>query len=571
MPRDPTRDSSRFRFIARKLAAAYLLPACLIERVPLRFRFRTNVGDARIESSGARGRRRYSFTDLPADFFAGVTLWAVFSAQALAYSRLAHATPVAGLSTAIAGALVYSLLGSSRRISIGPAGGICAIVGASVANVPAHLVPASIAALTLMAALFLCTLGLLRVTFLQRLFPEPVFVGYLAGTGITILIGQGHDLVSHGALPLAIGVGCILAVLALKRLAPRVPGQFVVLALCTVASVLFRWPERGVPVIGRALGHFGSVTLPTEIGLAGMKAMLIPALSLALFVYVDSLANADALAHKDDPPLVARREYFALGATNLLSGLFGGFVAGCSTSRSVVATNAGARTRVAPLIAAALLFSMALSVVRFLEPMPLSALAGVVFVAAFGLIDRQKLGELRRLRRPDFQIAFATTLGVVIVGPMWGVGIGVIGAIAEVLRRAMRPERSVVTPSAGERIYEPFVPDRLPIRGGLVIYRFGAPLFFGNSEVFLQDMREVAQSADPELEQVVVNADALGIPDATARDALVKAQEVLRGRGVSLVFGNARKELCDALAKVGSFTLIDEHEFLSDLRKFRAI
>jgi MFS superfamily sulfate permease-like transporter len=350
-----------------------------------------------------------------------------------------------------------------------------------------------------------------------------------------------------------------------------VPGPFVVLALATVASVLFGWSERGVPVIGSALGHFGRIALPTELGLSGFKAMLIPALSLALFVYVDSLANADALAHKEDPPLRSRREYFALGATNLVSGLFGGFVAGCSTSRSVVAMNAGARTRLAPLVAGALLFLMALSVVRFLSPMPLAALAGVVFVAAFGLIDRKKLHELRTLRRPDFRIAFATTLGVVIVGPMWGVGIGVIGAIAEVLQRAMRPERLVVTPSAGDRLYESFVPEHLPVRDGLVIYRFGAPLFFGNSDVFLQDMREVAQAADPDLKQVVVNADALGIPDATARDALIKAQEALHGRGVSLVFGNARKELREALSKVGSFTLIDEHEFLADLRKFHAI
>jgi SulP family sulfate permease len=127
-------------------------------------------------------------------------------------------------------------------------------VGASVANVPAHLIAPSIAALTLMCALFLGLFGLLRVTFLQRLFPEPVFVGYLAGTGITILIGQGHELVSHGALPLAIGVGCILGVLLLKKVALRVPGPFVVLALATAASFLFGWSEQGVPVIGARSG-----------------------------------------------------------------------------------------------------------------------------------------------------------------------------------------------------------------------------------------------------------------------------------------------------------------------------
>jgi MFS superfamily sulfate permease-like transporter len=158
---------------------------------------------------------RYSASDFPGDLFAGLTLWAVFAAQALAYSRLAHATPVAGLVTAVAGALIYAALGSSRRISIGPAGGICAIVGASVASVPPERLAESLAALTVMTAGFLFIAGLLRVSFLQRLFPTPVFVGYLAGTGLTILVGQIRELTAAGMLALAVGVAAIAAVLAL--------------------------------------------------------------------------------------------------------------------------------------------------------------------------------------------------------------------------------------------------------------------------------------------------------------------------------------------------------------------
>ena len=109
--------------------------------------------------------RRHDARNLPGDLFAGMTLWAVFAAQAIAYSRLAHTTPTAGLVTALS-------------------------------------------ALTLMTAGFLLLGRLLRVSFLQRLFPTPVFVGYIAGTGITIVVGQGREIVTGGWPVLVIGPAC---------------------------------------------------------------------------------------------------------------------------------------------------------------------------------------------------------------------------------------------------------------------------------------------------------------------------------------------------------------------------
>lgn len=504
------------------------------------------------------------------DVIAGLTLWAVFAAQAIAYARLARATAVAGLVTAIAGALVYAALGSSRRTSIGPAGAIAAIVGAALAKVPPEHVAASMAALTLSSAAVLFVAGLARIAFLQRLFPVPVFVGYLAGTGVSIVIGQAKDLVGHGHLALAVGLASMASVLALKRLAPRVPGPFAVLAAATVLSVVFRLQRHGVPVIGGTLGHFGSFAWPFGLGWAGWRPMIAPALSLALLVYVDALANADALAKKGDPPVRPVREYFALGAVNLVSGSFGGFVAGCSSSRSIVGIRSGARTQRAAAIAGVLLVLTALSVVRFLEPMPLAALAGVVLIAALDLVDVKRLREFWALRRADFVIALAAAAGVLFLGPVAGAGLGVLLALAEAFRRAMQPRRSIVAPDVHDgRIYEPFRPDALHVTSGIVVYRFGAPLFFGNADAFLEDMRELARAAPDDLRTVVINADGLGVPDATARDALLKSQESLRARGIELVFANARAVLREALAKIGTFSTVDEAEFVDDLKKVR--
>ena len=264
-------------------------------------------------------RRRYPASNLPGDLIAGVTLWAVFAAQALAYARLAHATPAAGLVTAIAGAGIYGLFGSSRRISIGPAGGIAAMVGAAVVSIPSAKLPASLAALTLLAAGFLFAAGIARMSFLQRLFPAPVFVGYIAGTGLTIMIGQAKDLVSSGRLALLVGLAAIATVLALRRFAPKLPGPFVVLLAATLASVALGLGRHGVPVIGSSLGHFGALTLPTGLAWSDVKSSLGPRQPGAgrLCRRAGQRRHAGGRAIRR---WYRAREYFALGATSLLAG-----------------------------------------------------------------------------------------------------------------------------------------------------------------------------------------------------------------------------------------------------------
>jgi MFS superfamily sulfate permease-like transporter len=119
------------------------------------------------------------------------------------------------------------------------------------------------------------------------------------------------------------------------------------------------------------------------------------------------------------------------------------------------------------------------------------------------------------------------------------------------------------------RLYEPFTTDAVHASGDVLIYRFGAALFFGNADAFRDDMRAIARAANGAPRTVIINCDTLGIPDATAREMLQRAQRELREHGISLLFGNAREPLRIALAKAGSFTLIDESRFVGELVKHR--
>jgi MFS superfamily sulfate permease-like transporter len=103
--------------------------------------------------------------------------------------------------------------------------------------------------------------------------------------------------------------------------------------------------------------------------------------------------------------------------------------------------------------------------------------------------------------------------------------------------------------------------------GELLVYRFGAGLFFGNADVFRDDMRTIARVADGALKTVVINADALAIPDASARTALRRAQQELAARGIRMQLGNTREEVRRALNRIGGLDLIDEAQFLADLHR----
>ena len=398
-----------------------------------------------------------------------------------------------------------------------------------------------------------------------------MFVGYIAGTVCTIILGQAKDLLAGGAPALVVGGISIAVVATLKWLVPRMPGPFVVLLLATTVSAGFGLEAHGVSVIGSGLGHFGALTLPTDLGWSDWKAMIVPAISLALIVYVDTLANGDMLAQRGDPEIDPRREYFALSVVNALSSVGGGFVAGCSTSRSLVAMRSGQKSRLTGAIAAVLLVLTALSIVKFLSPLPLPALSGVVLVAAIDLINVKGLREMWRLRRADFFIAVAAGAAVVLFGMIEGVLVGVAVALGEALRRAMYPDRMIFTSRLGaSRYYEPFSSNAVHASQEVLVYRFGTGLFFGNADVFLRDMREIVRAAPPSLRTIVINADALGIPDASARAALVKARRELGEHGLELVFGNARAPVRKALQDLGELALIDEPRFVAVLRELHA-
>jgi sulfate permease, SulP family len=518
--------------------------------------------------------RGYRRPWLRPDLLAALSLWAVLVPQALAYGQLAGLPPVTGLYTALGAMLLYVLFGTSRYLNIGPESSVAILVASSLAPL-AGADPDRYAALAALLALLVGALLLLgrlaRLGVITRLLSAPVLTGYLAGSAIVIVGGQltkitGIDLedsswptVLGGLLQnldetnlwaLGFAVGTALVVLLVARFAPRLPAPLVAVLLATAAVSVFGLADR-LDVVGSIDTGVPVPALP-DAGVEDALRLLGPAASVALLVFSGSVLTGRSLAVRDREDLDANREFVGLGAANLAAGLLHGFPANASDSRSFVAANAGGRSQMTGLIGAGLVLVTLLALIPLFRNLPNAALGAVIILTAIRLVDLRELRRLWRVRRSDFVLALITFAGVLVFGVLGGIGVGVLASLLEVMRRAVLPHTAVLGMVAGTATYRDIEQyadaETLP---GLVVYRFDAPVFFANADVFRDQIRELVRDAKVPVREVIVNAEGINDLDTTGIQMLERLLDDLEDQDVHLSWARVRTPLRNLMRSTG--------------------
>ena len=399
---------------------------------------------------------RYDFETLRGDLFGGITSTIVALPVALGFGVASGLGAAAGLYGAIAVGFFASVFGGTRSQISGPTGPMTVAMAVIVASHAATLTEAL--TVVVMAGLLQVLLGVSRVGRFVAYTPYVVVSGFMSGIGIIIFLIQampflgaptapGGPMGAAAALPEAVAgmnadafaIGAVtLAVAALwpRRLARLVPGLLVALVAGTLMGVL--WLD-SAPIIGDV-----PTGLPgLQIGLpsAGfLLRALEPALILALLGSVDSLLTsliADSLTGTRHNP---NRELVGQGIGNVVAGLFGALPGAGATMGTVTNIRAGGRTPASGALRALLLLALVLGLGRFVEPIPLAALAGVLMKVGWDIIDWRLLSRVHRIRR-DHLVVMAMTLGLtVFVDLITAVAIGLIAAGMSHARRLERME-----------------------------------------------------------------------------------------------------------------------------------
>ena len=251
-----------------------------------------------------------------------------------------------------------------------------------------------------------------------------------------------------------------------------------------------------------------------------------------------------------------------LGAANLAAGFFQGFPISSSSSRTPVAEAAGARTQLTGVVGALSVALLLLVAPNLLQHLPSAALAAVVIASAIGLFEITDLIRIFRIQRWEFWLSIVCFVGVAVFGAIPGIGLAVVIAIIEFLWDGWRPHSAVLGRPKGVEGYHDITryPDARQIPG-LVLFRWDAPLFFANAELFKERVLDaVAQSPSP-VRWLVVAAEPVTSVDVTAADALAELDETLHADGIELCFAELKDPVKDKLKRFGLFAQIGQTSF----------
>jgi MFS superfamily sulfate permease-like transporter len=294
--------------------------------------------------------------------------------------------------------------------------------------------------------------------------------------------------------------------------------------------------------------------------------VLLGGLAVALVSFADPSVLSRTYAERTRTYVDPNQEMVGLGAANLAAGFFQGFPISSSSSRTPVAEAAGARTQLTGVVGALAVAFLLVATPNLLQNLPSSALAAVVIASAIGLIEIKDLVRIYRVQQWEFWLSMVCFAGVAVLGAIPGIALAVIVAIIEFLWDAWRPHFAVLGRADGIKGYHDI--KRYPearLIPGLVLFRWDAPLFFANAELFQERILEAAATSPTPVRWIVVAAEPVTSVDITAADVLAELDHTLRDAGIELCFAELKDPVKDKLKRFGLFTQLGEEVFFSTL------
>jgi MFS superfamily sulfate permease-like transporter len=341
-----------------------------------------------------------------------------------------------------------------------------------------------------------------------------------------------------------------------------VPGILVAVVLAAVVVGTLDLAERAnVAVLGALPYGLPSLAVPW-VTYADLGPVFLGGAAVALVSFADTSVLSRAYAARTGSYVDPNQEMVGLGAANLATGLFQGFPISSSASRTPVAEAAGARTQLAGVVGAVAVAALLLLAPDLLEHLPASALAAVVIAAVLGLIEVTDLRRIYRIQRWEFWLSMVCLAGVAILGAIPGIGLAIVIAVIEFLWDGWRPHSAVLGRVDGIKGYHDITrypqARRVP---GLVLFRWDAPLFFANAELFQDRVLDAVAASPTAVRWVVIAAEPVTSVDVTAADMLAELDETLRAAGIELCFAEMKDPVKDKLKRFGLFARLGEHTF----------
>lgn len=531
----------------------------------------------------------YTRTALRGDATAGLTVGVMLIPQGMAYAVIAGVPPIYGLYAGLVPLLVYPLFGSSRHLALGPVSLDMIIIAAGVgalAQTGTDRYVALAILLTAMVGVVQVIMGTIQLGFVANLLSRPVIAGLtsaaafiIAGSQIGNLIGVEvsrsqyvHVLVRAAVqrvgeahlLTLSIGGACLAVLLLLPRWAPLIPEALVVVIGSTLAGWAFGLDERGVEVVGSIPK---GLPMPEvwSIGFSDLNALFPAAITLALVQFMKDVSLGRLFASRHGYTIDANRELIGVGAGNLLGSLFQSIPASGSFSRSAVNDQAGAHTPLANIFAAVIIVLTLLFLTPLFYYLPMSALAAIIIVAGFSLIDLREIRNLFKARRRDGYIALFTALSILFIGIQEGILLGIGASVIIVLFRISRPNVAELGHVPGTRVFRDLERFEQSVRlKDVMVLRVDASFSFANAEYFKEFILDKSEREGRSVDVVIVDGSSINDLDTTAIGALVSVVESLEEQEIELHLTGLIGPVREVVRRSGLYALLGADKFHLD-------
>ena len=505
----------------------------------------------------------------------------------IAYAEASGVPGINGLYATIVPLLAYAIFGPSRILVLGPDSALAAVILAVVAPLSGGDSQRAVAAASLMAIVSgaVCVAaGLARFGFITELLSKPIRYGYMNGIALTVILSQtpklfGFSVASDGPISqavgivgqviagrtngvaLAIGASALVLILVLKRW-PRIPGMLVAVAGATLIVGAFDLGGQ-LSVLGPLPQGLPAASFPL-VPFDQLPPLLMGGVAVALISFADTSVLSRTYAARLRAPVDPNQEMTGLGIANVATGFFQGIPISSSSSRTPVAEAAGARTQVTGVVGALSIAILLIVAPDLLRSLPQTALAAVVIASAIGLVEVSDLRRIYRIQRWEFWLSMACFAGVATFGAIPGIAFAIVIAVIEFLWDGWRPHSAVLGRVDQVKGYHDIT--RYPnarLIPGLVLFRWDAPLFFANAELFHERVRAAIARSPTPVKWLVVAAEPVTSIDVTSADAVCDLDDELRAAGIDLYFAEMKDPVKDKLKRFGLYERFGEDTFFA--------
>jgi len=531
--------------------------------------------------------RSYDRSWLSRDILAGLVLTTMLVPVGIAYAEASGVPGIYGLYATIVPLLAYALFGPSRILVLGPDSSLAALILAVVLPLSAGDPQRAVAiagAMAIVSGVVCIAAGAARFGFITELLSKPIRYGYMNGIALTVMLSQipklfGFSVKADGPMQQAWGIveqvfagstntvtlaigGCSLALILVLRRYPRVPGILIaVIAATVLVAVSGVHADAGVAVLGPLQQGLPTLALPL-LAFDDIVPVVTGGIAIALVSFADTSVLSRAYAARLRAPVDPNQEMVGLGAANLAAGFFQGFPISSSSSRTPVAEAAGSKTQLTGVVGALAIALLLVLAPNLLEYLPSTALAAVVIASAIGLVEIADLRRIYGIQQWEFWLSMVCFAGVAFFGAIPGIGFAIVIAVIEFLWDGWRPHFAVLGRVDGVRGYHDIKrypqAQRVP---GLVLFRWDAPLFFANAELFHERVLDAVADSPTPARWVVVAAEPVTSVDVTAADMLCELDDALEAAGVEMHFAEMKDPVKDKLKRFGLFSRFGERTF----------